>query len=175
MIVPATRIVARWLREHPVYSVAAHLQRTTPDDEDVLPPLGFPVLSDVDDEQVARKYDSDAERAIVVVGEIDPTVAHERKRSLLAARIGWGVSYVVRDIQSITKERQRAEYALRAVMDSLLALNEPLLAGEWRVRDGVTLLKFDEFAESRTVGGLGSATLMGSVLVVGLVSRITPV
>lgn len=185
MINQMTRILTRWLEEHPVYGVPVLLASAVFDSsaeqtalEIKTAQLPLTIYNDVDDECVAKRYEPDEVPALVIIGELaNDAPVHYGRGQLDYPSVGASFAYLERD-EPVNYARQRGGYVLRAVQDSLLAFNVPAvskvaLAGTesfyaaddtWRSLNGVEIIEVTDVRENRVTGGLGKSTLIGTML-----------
>jgi hypothetical protein len=197
MINRFTRILTRWLREHPELGLRAFLDATAFDsdaeattlllNEETLP---ITIYNDVDDECTAKDYDPDKHPALVIVAELSSDAPVRRPRKQMdfeAVRVS--LAYMEKGTK-VTHARQRGGYVLTAVMDSLRAFNEPSksripiptldpevtwidTSPTWRQIGDIDIVELTQIRESRITGAVGKSVLIGTVLATFRVRRLT--
>lgn len=192
MIPRFTRIWSRWLRFHPVWGLAPRLAAVVmdPGDEDrlLLGPdhdirLPCTVVDDIDDEALAKLKEPEVSPALAVVAQLVHSAPLQWARTREGGQLVWdaspmGFAYIERDTP-VLHGRQRGGYVLSALMESIIAFNEPkesavpiptgILgldpppATTWRRLADIEILEVSELEEWRVQGGLGESTIIGSM------------
>lgn len=194
MINRVTRILTRWLRDHPVYGLPVLLADVAFDSSDEQAALlingvqlPLTIYNDVDDDCTAERYDPDVVPALVIVAELSTDAPVKPGRGQLDFDgVGVSFAYLERD-QPAKYARQRGGYVFTAVQDSLSAFNDPRLSrvplsegidawaevsSLWRSLGDVEVLGVSDVSEHRVTGGVGKSRMFGAVLARFKVRRI---
>lgn len=164
MITIVTRLVSRWLKEHPTYGVNVLIPNLNIVLEDDKPGL-VSIFNDADDDCVAGAINPTKTPCLVIITDGTIKYAVSRTRPVMdIADVMLSVSYLTKTERPI-KARRDGAYALRAVADSLMKLNEPKIStAEWRKLDDMEFLELTELVEVRVLGKLNELRMAGSVV-----------
>lgn len=195
-----TRILHRWLDEHPLFKLSVLLAAATMDGDDeteLLVPvegaagarLPLTIYNDVDDDCLFPRINPPKVPAVCVVADLpSPSKLRFGKGQVDYPGVAVAISYVERGEPDL-KARRRADYVLNAIEDSLMAYNntqvsdEPIMGDDqsntWRTLGGprakgsVQLLEIVDTEQFRAKVGVHGVTMYGAVIATCKVVRKT--
>lgn len=189
-----SRILTRWINTHPTYGVRALLasavETMDPGDQAALVLNGddlpiAAVYNDVDDACMVKSYNPDAVPCVAIIPQVSTATPITKHRGQLDYDgVEVSLAYMERD-QPELASRGRSGYVLTALIDSLIAFNDPRLSGvgapepsdppdgfvSWRRLGDIEVVEMTAAEEFRMTLATGGASMFGAVVATFRVRR----
>lgn len=180
-----SRILTRWLKDHPVYGLDLMLASVVMDEGDearlLIKDARLPVTiyNDVDDDCLAKRYNPTVVPAVAIIPQVTTSVPTRSRGTLIYKDVTVALSYLEREQPEILS-RQRGGYVMTGMTDSLLAFNEPRISNvampspgttTWRRLGDIEVLEMTALEELRVTLGVGGANMFGSLLATFTIQR----